>query len=120
MTKTHFAVPATGGGTDPSCGRGFNSRRSDSVSRVDCIACRRTPEFQSAEAEDSRAREAAFMAQEPRTFGEPWREGIIVCRECQGDTFRRGDRTCYGHYENFHCASCGHVESRLTETGMSF
>lgn len=102
-----------------ACGRGRGQRVSLHVGNVTCLNCKKTPEWIAAKEVMDAARKAAFEAQVPSKMGEPWREGNIVCRECDGDLFRIGDRTCYGHYANFHCATCGHVESRLTETGMS-
>lgn len=61
------------------------------------------------------------MAQVPRTRIEPWKPGVfMLCSECKHGYFRIGDRTCYGHYQDYVCANCGHKESRLTEKGMSF
>lgn len=113
--KTHFQVNDA-----PVCGRG--ARISLHPRRVDCLLCRNTVEFKAAEYDDEVARAAAFQAQVPQTFREPWytEPTLIVCDGCGADKFRMADRTCYGHYENYVCASCGHTESRLTETGMSF
>ena len=109
MTKTHL----TNG-----CGRG-QSTTSD-VSRVTCLNCQATPAYATAKADHDAERARAFMAQTPRQFREPWNTGNIVCKSCGNDRFRMGDRTCYGHYENYVCSACGGTESRLTETGMAF
>lgn len=110
--KTHFIN---------GCGR---ERKVAAVSQVTCLVCQATPQFIETKANTDAARQAAFEAQVPRTFSEPWHQPYgkvpLTCKNCAGRLFRQGDRTCYGHYDNFHCASCGHVESRLTETGMSF
>lgn len=115
MLKMHWTDSKKGG---PACGRG--QRVSDNVYAVTCDTCRGREDYHDAWREAEAKRYEAFMAQEPRQFREPWRDGNIVCRECNGELFRIGDRTCYGHYENYHCANCGHIEERLTETGMSF
>jgi predicted RNA-binding Zn-ribbon protein involved in translation (DUF1610 family) len=114
--KTHFAVSPV----STACGRG--KRTSSNVQRVDCSNCQRQPAFRTAQAEQEAARVQAFMAQAPRRFIEPWQSASVTmtCKSCGGQEFREGDRTCYGHYANYHCANCGGVESRLTETGMSF
>jgi hypothetical protein len=117
--KLHFEI-ANG----VACGRAVVTGTwvTPKVYRVTCLNCKTTPEFFDAKAEQDAARKAAFEAQEPRQYIEPWRSNTVamVCSECSGQLFREGDRTCYGHYANYHCAACGHVESRLTETGMSF
>lgn len=111
--KFHFSVNGS-----PLCGRG--ARLTSVPRQVTCLVCQRADQFLAALNAENAERHKAFMAQTPREFREPWRDGNVVCRECGGTEFRMGDRTCYGHYENYHCASCGHVESRLTETGMSY
>lgn len=115
MSKTHYQHGPHGN----ACGRASNSHTTN-VYRVTCLSCQKSDQFLAAREIADSARHQAFMAQEPRVISEPWKYGNVVCRECNGDKFRIGDRTCYGHYENFHCANCGHVESRLTETGMAF
>ena len=107
-TKTHLTI---------GCGRGKNT--TTDVYRVTCLSCQGTEAYAAAKEVADAEREARFLAQTPRQVREPWREGIITCRECGGDLFRYKGRTCYGHYEDYQCV-CGHVESRLTETGMSF
>jgi hypothetical protein len=115
--RTHFAIDTTTG-LISACGRG---KRIDlNVYRVDCGLCKQKAMFIDAHAAAETEREAAFMRQEPRIIPEPWRDGHLVCRNCGGDQFRVGDRTCYGHYQDYVCAGCGNKESRLTETGMSF
>lgn len=109
MTKTHF----TNG-----CGRGQST--TDDVRRVTCLFCNTSEPFLSAKAAADAAKREAFQAQVPQQFREPWNTGNIVCKSCGNDRFRMGDRTCYGHYENYVCSACGGTESRLTETGMSF
>lgn len=121
--KTHHAVEARNAiGYESACGRG--RRLAETPSRVTCDLCKAKPAFIEAKARVDAARQAAFEAQVPRTFSEPWHQPYgsvpMVCKGCGGDQFRHGDRTCMGHYDNFHCAACGHIESRLTETGMSF
>lgn len=102
------------------CGRGSSLHKSPRA--VTCNLCRNSERFAKVKEADDKRRHEAFMSQVPRQIREPWltMPVNITCRECQGNLFREGDRTCYGHYANFHCANCGHVESRLTETGMSF
>lgn len=90
------------------------------VYAVTCELCKRSVPYQVAKEVADASRQAAFEAQTPRQVREPWREGVIICSECGGDLFRMGGRTCYGHYQEHVCAACGHSESRLTETGMSF
>lgn len=113
MAKIHFKKSSR-----VACGR--EGRTTDQVNRVTCLNCKKQPEFID-EQTLALAKEAeAFLAQEPRRFAEPWKPGHIICDQCLGDQFRRGNRTCYGHYDNFVCAACGSTQSRLTETGMSF
>lgn len=114
--RTHFGSK---GGT-ALCGRG--KRVSENVRRVDCLLCQAIPLFARAKTTDALARKEAFDAQVPRQLSEPWHQGNVpmVCRVDGGTLFRMGERTCMGHYQNYVCASCGHAESRLTETGMSF
>lgn len=111
--KSHFAV------NDKSeCGRG--KVITDKVRRVTCLVCQSREAFVLAKAADDADRLQAFYDQTPRTFAEPWNgKGNIVCN-CGSDLFRQADRTCYGHYDNYVCASCGETTQRLTETGMSF
>lgn len=99
------------------CGRG--KAVTDNVYAVTCLICKSSESYVKAKEAADKAKHEAFLAQVPRVMGEPWKEGNIVCRSCGNETFRIGDRTCYGHYANFHCAACGNIESRLTETGMS-
>lgn len=117
--RTHFAVKvAFSTEVVASCGRG--KRVDSNVYRVDCLTCQKRGAYILARDEADSARHAAFMAQTPARLGEPWKDGHIVCRNCDGDLFRIGDRTCYGQYQDYVCANCGHKESRLTEKGMSF
>lgn len=116
MVKYHLVTES-----GPACGRAAKVI-TDRVFQVTCLNCQKTPVFIEAKADLDAQRKAAFMAQEPRQYIEPWHTKTVamVCKNCSGELFREGDRTCYGHYANYHCAACGHVESRLTETGMSF
>lgn len=116
MVKYHFVLEKGN-----ACGRPGRVI-TDKVQYVTCLNCRRTPEFVAAMIELKAQKEAAFEAQTPRKFSEPWHQGNVpmVCKSCGNDTFREADRTCYGHYANYVCAACGGTESRLTETGMSF
>lgn len=119
MQKYHFAVKAPFNAVaEAACGRGRHIV--DNVYRVDCLNCQKQDAFILAKDEAESKRHAAFLAQEPRALAEPWKAGNIVCRNCGGERFRVGDRTCYGHYQDYVCADCSHKESRLTETGMSF
>lgn len=118
--KRHLS---TGRHTKTACNRvvAANTWHTESPASVTCLACQNSGAYQALKAEQDAARLVAFMAQTPRHFGEPWKTGeTITCKTCGGKEFRNGDRTCHGHYDNFHCAECGNVESRLTETGMSF
>lgn len=117
--RTHLAVAQAHNNMNMISACGVGRRIDTNVYRVDCLKCQGLSEYRLVKEKADAAKQAEFMAQTPRQMGEPWRDGLIVCRNCQGDLFRIGDRTCYGHYANFHCSSCGHVESRLTETGMS-
>jgi hypothetical protein len=113
MAKIHFNVNGHN-----ACGR--TGRMLESVNRVTCLNCQKRPEFIEAQVKATAAETEAFLAQEPREFREPWKEGTITCGECLGTLFREANRTCYGHYANYVCAGCGSNQSRLTETGMSF
>lgn len=113
MPKTHLATNGVS-----ACLRG--TRTTTNVRQVDCRICQGTQVFMDLKAFDDAQREAAFEAQTPRKVAEPWKEGGMVCSGCGWTFFREADRSCYGHYANYVCAQCGHVESRLTETGMSF
>ena len=123
--KKHYAPTGEPKGV---CGRSFGVHGGTSNTfDVTCGSCILRNQFQEDHQKAVIAKEAAFMATTPRQFAEPWNDGIIVCRgkveggyPCDSTLFRQADRTCYGHYDNFKCSECGHVESRLTETGMSF
>lgn len=117
--RTHFSVKQPfSTESAAACGRG---RRMDTnVYRVDCLNCQKQDAYILAKDEADSERHKRFMAQEPRAIPEPWRDGHITCRNCGAQNHRVGDRTCYGHYQDYVCADCGHKESRLTETGMSF
>jgi hypothetical protein len=115
VMKTHFEHGPHGN----ACGRA-GRRSTTNVYAVTCLNCQKSDQFLAARRLADDVRHQNFLAQTPRAFREPWKDGNITCRACGGGDFRMGDRTCYGHYENYHCATCGHVESRLTETGMSF
>jgi hypothetical protein len=112
--KTHF-----GTGPYSACKRGTGRRITENVHQVTCLLCTQTDLFIRAKTTADIARKEAFDAQVPRECSAQF-GGPVKCSECSGVLFRIGDRSCYGHYENYHCAGCGHVESRLTETGMSF
>jgi hypothetical protein len=122
VRKTHFSIdPANS--LAVACGRTVNDHgQTPFTDRVTCLACQSRSEYLDQKVKDAARKHERFMAQTPRRIQEPWHEDgkLMVCRECGNDTFRIGDRTCYGHYQNYHCADCAHVESRLTETGMSF
>lgn len=98
------------------------ARTTDNVNQVTCGRCVKQPVFKQAQGEALAKEAETFLAQEPRPVQEPWRDGTMLCSECGGTLFRIGNRTCHGHYQDYHCANpaCSHVESRLTETGMSF
>ncbi len=119
--RTHFAVTPPFDTTPVSaCGRG---RRLDfNAFHIDCGNCTKSDPFILALDEAKSAKHALFMAQEPRLMREPWHTEVvyIICKECGHNLFRMGDRTCYGHYQDYVCGRCGNKESRLTETGMSF
>lgn len=117
MPKIHLATAH--GWT--ACMRSNAARTTTTVRQVDCRLCQDTLVFKNLKEADDAARKAAFDAQEPRIVAEPWqRDTTMICKACGHDRFRHADRTCYGHYDNWVCANCGHTESRLTETGMSF
>lgn len=113
--KTHFRFNG-----EAECG--IDSKRlTNLANEVNCKKCMKKKAFKYAIAEYEAQHMRNFMAQPGRTIMEPWKHGeFMSCSSCGGNYFRTGDRTCYGHYDNFHCIKCGHVESRLTETGMSF
>jgi hypothetical protein len=117
MAKTHFQLE----GTIAACGRSPKKwALTDNALRVTCGQCATKPAYIDALAVAAAEKMERFLAQEPRTIKEPWMEGTMTCSNCGGEKFREADRTCYGHYSNHVCADCGHNESRLTETGMSF
>lgn len=118
-SKKHYAKTGNGTGV---CGRTPSNARNatNNVFAVDCRRCQAQSEFIDAMAKAAADKMEAFLTQEPRKVREPWKDGDMTCGECGGDLFRHADRTCYGHYDNWVCAGCGHNESRLTETGMSF
>lgn len=118
MPKMHYAKTGNGTGV---CGRTPSNPHmvSDNTFRTTCLRCASQPEFIDAQAKAAAAKMEAFLAQPPREFREPWRDGTITC-DCGSTMFREADRTCYGHYANYTCAECGANQSRLTETGMSF
>lgn len=101
------------------CGR-VKGLMTDQINRVTCLNCKNQPEYIEAAAAATARETESFLAQEPRQFSEPWKDGTITCDVCLGTLFREGNRTCYGHYANYVCAGCGATQSRLTETGMSF
>jgi len=115
--KTHFATE-----TGAACGREARSRCiTANVWVVSCLKCQQTPEFTQAQDAALAASKAAFDAQEPRSYSEPWMStGNIACPDCGGEQFRYKGRSCHGHYDDYVCAHCGTTTSRLTETGMSF
>lgn len=109
---THFQAD-----NQSACGRAPGG--TTNTFAVTCGSCILRNSFQDAHEKAKREKKAAFEAQVPRKFAEPWKDGNITC-PCGSDLFRHADRTCYGHYDNWVCASCGSNQSRLTETGMSF
>lgn len=126
MLKTHYEHGPHGN----ACGRA-SARSTTEAGRVTCLACQKSDQFIAAKKVADESRKAAFEAQKPHKIAEPWKQGHIICSgfvydlsdalsKCGNDLFREGDRSCYGHYQSFHCSKCGHIESRLTETGMSF
>lgn len=115
--KTHYTPDNS---NETACGR-ESKRVTTNTFEVDCRSCIIRNSFQQAHHLAGIEKEKRFLAQPGRTIMEPWRHGeFMSCKSCGGNYFRTGDRTCYGHYDNFHCINCGNVESRLTETGMSF
>lgn len=120
MKKTHWY-----NGTKNVCGQPVNMLHDRSLNintntfRTDCGSCILRNEFQEAHQKAVLAKEAAFQAQEPREYGEPWKDGVITCKN--GHTLLRyRGRSCYGHYDDWECSQCEDKPSRLTETGMSF
>lgn len=112
MTKTHF----TRTGYSPiACGRP-KGRSTGSVERVTCLDCKKHPAFLKAADEQIAAREAAYLAQTPRQYAEPWRGGNIECSRCGGGLFRYKGRTLFN--ETYVCSACGQPTQRPTETGM--
>lgn len=110
--KTHFGTEKFS-----ACNRG--KVVTEHTRQVTCLLCQDTDLFKRAKVTADIARQEAFMAQEPRQHSAQF-GGPVTCSSCAGTQFRIGERSCYGHYENYHCANCGHVESRMTETGMCF
>lgn len=103
-----------------ACGR-TGQRSSTSIYAVTCLNCQKSGQFIEAKKVAERVKHERFMSQEPHEVREPWRDGLpMVCSGCGDVLFRDMDRSCFGHYDNWQCANCQHVESRLTETGMSF
>lgn len=113
--KRHLAIGPHGN----ACGR-VGKHTTTNVYNVTCLNCQKNDQFIEAKRISDEVKQRQFMEQMPRVIREPWWDGDIECRSCGGKYFRHGDRTCYGHYDNFHCSNCGHVESRLTEIGMAF
>jgi predicted nucleic acid-binding Zn ribbon protein len=115
VTKTHLATDSK----SVACYRYRNGsmRWSLDPRRVTCLDCKKSEEFVEAYAEQAVKQAEAFAAQTPRQFEEPWGQGRIVCRKCQGDLFRDNGRSL-DHYR-YVCAECGETTLRLTETGMS-
>lgn len=112
--KIHFEINGAS-----ACGRG--NRTHQSVTQVTCGLCAKKDAYIEAMAKAQADKMERFLAQEPTTVREPWeRDKAMACSDCGSLLFRHADRTCYGHYDNWVCANCGHNESRLTETGMSF
>lgn len=121
MLKTHFQVKVPfSTETKAACGRG--QRTDTNPFRTDCRLCQNTDAHILALDEAKSARHAAIMAQPAVQRNEPWHTEPtpMVCKNCGNDTFRMGDRTCHGHYQDYLCGKCGEATSRLTETGMSF
>ncbi len=115
--KIHFSLEG------PAVACRFKAKRWTAlVSRVDCLRCQKTPEFIEVKAAADKVKQEAFDAQEPRIIREPWHQEVVymVCKACGHNLFRYRGRSCMGHYEDHVCSRCGNVESRLTETGMSF
>lgn len=130
MTKTHFArfknfenpgaTAAAYVRTAAVCHRSAKpGRLTRDARRVTCLDCKKDVRWHAAWIDQRKAVEAAFEATEPREFSEPWRTGTITCNACGSTRFRAQGRSCYGHYEDYQCADCRKVTSRLTETGMS-
>lgn len=119
MAKRHYKIGTDEKRHDAACGRN-TVYVTEHVNQVTCLVCKKQPEFVEAQTAALALEAEAFLAQEPRVTKEPWKDGNIECSVCKGDLFREANRTCYGHYSNHVCANCGHTESRLTETGMSF
>lgn len=121
--RTHFAVrPPYDMTKQAACGqKGKYVRLDDNAFRTDCLKCQDTDAHILALDEAKSERHKAFMAQPGKTVMEPWQPGkFMLCKSCGNGMFRHGERTCHGHYDNWHCVNCGNVESRLTETGMCF
>lgn len=118
MTKTHFVASPT---ASEACGRTASSPfRRESVTRhVTCLACKKQPEFKTAQIEQQAAAQAAFEAQEPKTvapqFGRTNAAGVMEC-QCGGTLFREKPRSLFSFH--FVCSECGHSLHPLTETGM--
>jgi hypothetical protein len=118
MKKRHFV-----NGVITACNRDVvaGTWTARGVSDTTCLNCKGSRLWLEASAKDAAERAAAFEAQVPRSFNEPWKSGVpMVCKGCGGFLFRDAGRSCHGHYQDFTCSDCGHIESRLTETGMSF
>jgi hypothetical protein len=115
VTKTHFVSPHRP--DTPAC-RLSKGRTTDNPFQVTCSLCKGTTRWFEALANAQAAKKAAFEAQVPTQhsdfMGRP-----IMC-SCGNDTFRYQGRSCMGHYEDYVCSNCGAINSRLTETGMSF
>jgi hypothetical protein len=120
MTKNHLHANETTS-TVAACGRYLGTKgrgvQAAAWRRVTCLNCRQSDTFLAAKAVWEAAEQAAFEAQTPREFEEPWGHGPIVCRSCETTYFRDGGRSL-DHYR-FVCAECGQTTLRLTETGMS-
>lgn len=113
--KTHF-VSIIG---DSACNR-TNARTSNVVSRVTCLLCKNTSEWQEAYRAMKAAQEARFQAQIPSTvvpqFGRVNDDGVMECYECGGVLFRERPRSLFSYH--YVCEACGRSTHPSTETGM--
>lgn len=108
--RTHFAT----GPVTTACGIG--KRTTTNWTRVDCLNCKKKPEYERAEFAAKEAKLAAFNAQEPHTVRNPWTQQNLVCHVCGGDQFKDLDRDLWTYW--FYCVGCTKNQGYPTETGM--
>ena len=119
MNKTHFTVAPKPDHVyrfraQTVCGREAVS--TTSVHSVNCLNCKKQPEFVEAQVAATVAAAEAFANQTPVQVMNPWDGKPISC-SCGHDRFRSNGRSLDTY--NWVCAACGKTSHTMTETGMS-